>query len=99
VYILETPLYEVIDKKTETCEYFYNKQDFEAYMVGKHSNSAKYEISYFKGLGSCGREAWDYMINKNPNLVQVTAKNIKDAADKLKMAFGDDSEARKQWLS
>lgn len=99
VYILETPLYEVMEKKTEACEYFYNKQDFEKYMIGKHSASGKYEISYFKGLGSCGREAWDYMINKNPNIVQVSSKNLKDSATKLKMAFGSDSEARKQWLS
>jgi DNA gyrase subunit B len=97
VYILETPLYEVMDKKTEACNYFYNKAEYEAFMSGK--TSSKYEVSYFKGLGSCGKEAWDYMINSNPNLIQVTAKDVKQSSEKLKMAFGDNPEVRKQWLS
>lgn len=97
VYILETPLYEVIDKKSSEIHYFYNKADYETFINDK--NTFKYDISYFKGLGSCGREAWDYMINKNPNLVKITVDNKKLASDKLKMVFGDDSEGRKEWLS
>lgn len=99
VYILESPLYEVLDKKSDEAHYFYNKAEYESFMSGKHANSSKYEVSYFKGLGSCGKEAWDYMINKNPNLVQVTTKSIKEAAEKLKMAFGEDTDGRKKWLS
>jgi DNA gyrase/topoisomerase IV subunit B len=96
VYILETPLYEALDRKTEEANYFYTKKEFEKWFAGK--NSTKYEISYFKGLGSCGKEAWDYMINKNPNLIQVTATDIKQSRDILKMAFSEDSDARKAWL-
>lgn len=99
VYILETPLYEIIDNKNKKTNYFYNKQEYDEYMLGKHSDSSKYEISYFKGLGSCGVTAWDYMVNKNPNLVQITVKNIKEAAEKLKLVFGQDAEVRKEWLT
>lgn len=94
VYILETPLYEVIEKN-KTTHYFYNKEEFEEFMKGRKSGA--YEISYFKGLGSCGKEAWDYMINKKPNIVRIT--NHDKAKKSLKLVFGDDSDARKEWLS
>jgi len=99
VYILETPLYEIIDSKNDKIEYFYNKEDFESYMDGKHSQSSRYEISYFKGLGSCGITAWDYMVNKNPNLIQVSSKSKSESNKKLKIVFGNDSLLRKEWLS
>ena len=98
VYILETPLYEVVDNKTDTVEYFYNKEDYEKYMEGKHSTSSRYAVSYFKGLGSCGKDAWDYMINKNPNFIQIVSPNPDQATEKLKLAFSDQSDPRKLWL-
>jgi DNA gyrase/topoisomerase IV subunit B len=98
VYILETPLYEIIDNKNKTIEYFYNKEDYETYMEGKQSNSNRYDISYFKGLGSCGKEAWDYMINKNPNYLQIISPDKILSTNKLQMAFGDESDPRKEWL-
>lgn len=94
VYVLETPLYEVIGKKGKT-HYFYNKEEFNDFM--KNKKSSAYEISYFKGLGSCGKEAWDYMINENPNIVRIS--NSKDSKLKLKLAFGSDTDARKKWLT
>jgi DNA gyrase/topoisomerase IV subunit B len=97
VYILETPLYECIDKKTNNAHYFYNKQEYENFISDK--NTSKYEISYFKGLGSCGKEAWNYMINTNPNLVQIKLNDAKETSDKLKMVFGNDSDVRKKWLA
>jgi DNA topoisomerase-2 len=94
VYILETPLYEVIDKKGKT-SYFYNKEEFETHMHCK--KTAAYEISYFKGLGSCGKEAWQYMINEKPNLVRIDMDDT--SHDKLKLAFSEDTKARKEWLA
>lgn len=93
IFILETPLYEVIEKKGQT-HYFYNKEEFETFMTGKRSTA--YEISYFKGLGSCGKEAWDYMINEKPNLISVVLDDT--SKEKLDLVFGSDSDARKEWL-
>lgn len=93
IFILETPLYEVIGKNKDI-KYFYNKHEFENFMKGKKSSS--YEISYFKGLGSCGKEAWNYMINEKPNLVRI--ENEKNAEEKLLLAFSGDSDERKEWL-
>jgi DNA gyrase subunit B len=98
VYILESPLYEVVENKDGIANYFYNKEEYEDFMSGKHTNSSKYSVSYFKGLGSCGNEGWDYMINKKPNLIQVTDPNSTESVQKLKLAFGDDSDPRKKWL-
>ena len=97
IYILETPLYRVLENKTDIASYFYNKEDYEAYMDGK--NSSKYKVSYFKGLGSCNTDAWDYMINKQPNLIQVVSSDVKISKDKLQMAFGDNADLRKDWLT
>lgn len=97
VYILETPLYEIIDHKEEDIHYFYNKEDYEKFIKNKNTN--KFEISYFKGLGSCGKDAWNYMINTAPNLIQVQAKDVKETTEILKMAFGLDPEVRKKWLT
>lgn len=97
VYILESPLYEVIDKKKHEPAYFYNKEEYEEYM--KNKKSANYEISYFKGLGSCGKEAWNYMINEKPNLIQLSSSDAHKSKEILKMAFGDDSDVRKKWIA
>lgn len=98
VYILETPLYEVIDKKNKkNIYYFYDKKNYDEW--SKNKQISKYEVSYFKGLGSCGKEAWDYMINENPNLVQIKCNNNNETKDILTMAFGNDTDLRKKWLS
>lgn len=96
VSILETPLYEVINNKNKDINYFYNKQDYEKYISNK--NTSNLDISYFKGLGSCGKEAWNYMINTNPNLLTIISEDFKTSSEKLKLAFGDDSDKRKEWL-
>jgi DNA gyrase/topoisomerase IV subunit B len=64
-----------------------------------NKKSSNYEVSYFKGLGSCGKEAWNYMINDKPNLVKLTVQDAQSAKDILKMAFGDDPDARKKWIA
>lgn len=97
VHILETPLYEALHKKSKKTEYFYDKAQFEAWSKNKQLGS--YEISYFKGLGSCGKEAWNYMINEKPNLVKIKMDKGKESKEMLHMIFGDDSNARKDWLS
>jgi DNA gyrase subunit B len=94
VHILESPLYEVINNKSKDTQYFYNKADFMEFM--KNKNASSFEIAYFKGLGSCGKEAWDYMINIAPHMIKIT--DIGKSKESLKLAFGEDSDNRKEWL-
>jgi DNA gyrase/topoisomerase IV subunit B len=97
IHILECPLYEVIEKKSSDIHYFYDKVEYEDFM--KNKKSASYEVSYFKGLGSCGKEAWNYMINEKPNLIKLTLNDVQAAKNILQMAFGDDPDARKKWIA
>jgi DNA gyrase/topoisomerase IV subunit B len=94
ITISEAPLYETIHKKTGSQDFFYDKPEFMKFMSSK--NSSDYEISYFKGLGSCDKNGWDFFINKSPKMYKVDKDDL--AKIKLNMAFGEDAELRKQWL-
>lgn len=94
ITISEAPLYELIDKKTDKHEFFYDKPEFLQFL--KNKNPSDYEISYFKGLGSCDENGWDFFINKKPKMYQV--EKDESSKSKLAMAFGDDANLRKQWL-
>ena len=94
VTISEAPLYEIIEKKTNKQEFFYEKQEFLNFL--KSRNSSDYEISYFKGLGSCDESGWDFFINKKPKMYKVEKDD--NSKSKLTMAFGEDANLRKQWL-
>lgn len=90
ITISEAPLYEVIDgKKTE---FFYERAKYENYVKRKRN----IQVSYFKGLGSCDKNGWDFFINKQPKMYKIKP----DDASKLKleMAFGNDTDKRKEWL-
>lgn len=94
VTISEAPLYEIVEKKTNKQEFFYDKKDFLSYMKGKDADS--YLISYFKGLGSCDKTGWDFFINTKPKMYKVDKDDL--CKSKLNMVFGEDAELRKQWL-
>ncbi len=88
IYRCETPLY--ICKKGKSDRWFYNKADFDKF------DSTGYAIDYAKGLGSLPKEVYREAIN-NPRLVRIDMNDVADA-QALVMAFGDDSNARKEWL-
>lgn len=94
ITISEAPLYEVIDKKSNNQDFFYDKVEFMKFLKGK--NSSDYDISYFKGLGSCDKNGWDFFINKKPKMYKIEKDDL--SKSKLSMAFGDDSILRKEWL-
>lgn len=88
IYRCETPLY--ICKKGKQEKWFYNKADFDKF------DSTGYVVDYAKGLGSLPKHVYQEAIN-NPRLIRLDLTNVTDE-EALKMAFGDDSGARKQWL-
>lgn len=94
VTISEAPIYRVSDKGRKNNQFFYDRKEFELFM--KDKNSKNLEVSYFKGLGSCDKPAWDFFLNKKPKMYPVEVDD--NASDKLKMAFSDDSDMRKEWL-
>jgi DNA gyrase/topoisomerase IV subunit B len=53
-------------------------------------------IRYLKGLGSLALDDWEWVM-KDKTL--ITIEDCQESKEKLEMAFGDSSDARKKWLS
>ena len=84
---LRTPLVSAGDKAKR--KYFF---DLEEFKKAKPSGN----IRYLKGLGSLDIDDWEYVMS-NKDLTVIS--NDPKAKDSLEMAFGNDSEVRKKWLS
>ena len=66
--------------------------DMEEFRIAKPTGN----IRYLKGLGSLSLDDWDWVM-KDKSLVVIEESS--DSKEKLEMAFGDSSDARKKWLS
>ncbi len=56
-----------------------------------------WEVHYYKGLGSMEREDWDIILSgKTDTLIPITNDNNMD--ETFELLFGDNTEARKDWL-
>lgn len=84
---LKIPLVSVGDGKKR--KYYWDMDDFKA---AKPTGN----IRYLKGLGSLSLEDWEWVMNRK-DFVGIDENS--DSKEKLEMAFGDSSEARKKWLS
>lgn len=70
-----------------------NREEFEA-NKGKYKG---YQITYMKGLGSMSKIDWD-MILRGTTDVFEPIQDDGEMADALKLMFGPDADARKEWL-
>jgi DNA topoisomerase-2 len=84
---LKIPLVSVGDGKKR--KYYWDLDDFK-------SSRPTGNTRYLKGLGSLSLEDWDWVMS---NKALVGIDENEDSKEKLEMAFGDSSEARKKWLS
>lgn len=89
IYRCLTPLY--IATKGKDTRFYYTKQEFTDAKL-----DSKWEVDYVKGLGSLPKAVYKEMIN-NPRLVKITSS--KTSINSLEMAFGDNADARKNWLT
>lgn len=87
---LNTPIY-VARKKGQDTKYYYSVADYEK----EKSKLASWTVEYMKGLGSLIEEDYQFAIN-NPRDTSILFDA--DTYKSLKMAFGDDSQLRKEWL-
>ena len=86
--ILKTPLVTIGDGKRR--RYFFDMDEF------KNAKTGATGIRYLKGLGSLSLEDWEFVMG-NKKLIAVSAPP--KSKEFLEMAFGDDSNIRKRWLS
>ena len=87
-----TPIVKVINGPT-----FYNLDDYNKW---KATNNKKYEIKYYKGLGTnTGKEAQEYFKNLDKHLVTFKYQPDK-SKDTFLLAFAKDrADDRKKWVS
>ena len=92
VYIFETPLFRVRNKKiTKYC--YNNKERDEA-----SASISGAEITRFKGLGEISPKEFGQFIGDDIRLVKVSIKSIKDIPDTLEFFMGKNTPARRSFI-
>ena len=89
LYILETPLFRVRNKKVT--HYCYSEEERDA-MAAKLGKGA--EITRFKGLGEISADEFKQFIGEDIRLEKVTIENSKGIPEMLKFYMGDNTPER-----
>ena len=89
LYIFETPLFRVRNKKETHYCYSEEERDTAARRLGKST-----EITRFKGLGEISPSEFKQFIGKDIRLEKVTLENSKGLSEMLKFYMGSNTPAR-----
>lgn len=92
VYILETPLYRVRNKKQT--EYCYTDRERDAAMA----RIKDYELTRFKGLGEISPNEFGRFIGNDIRLVPVHTDNLSGVNNILRFYMGNNTPQRKQYI-
>lgn len=92
LFILETPLFRVRNKK-ETLYCYNEKERDEAQKKIKGS-----EVTRFKGLGEISPNEFGAFIGKDIKLVPVTYESIKDIKGEMEFYMGDNTPTRREFI-
>lgn len=93
VYILETPLFRVRNKKQTVYCYNENEKSKAVKELG-----ADPEITRFKGLGEISPKEFGRFIGPDMRLVQVSVEHLKDIASTLEFYMGKNTPERKKYI-
>ena len=96
VYILETPLFRVRDKK----QTFYCYSDEERLNAIKtlEKSGSKVEITRFKGLGEISPDEFKGFIGDNIRLDQVSMRKDDDLSNMLEFYMGNNTQQRQDFI-
>ncbi len=92
VYVLETPLFRVRDKK-ETIYCFSESERVEAFKKIKNP-----EVTRFKGLGEISPKEFGQFIGEEIRLTQVGIEHIKEISKILEFYMGKNTPERKKYI-
>ncbi len=92
LYILETPLFRVRNKKD--CRYCYNEEERDA--ASAEIKGA--EITRFKGLGEISPKEFGQFIGQGMRLVPITVKNMGEVPKVLDFFMGKNTPQRKEFI-
>ena len=93
LYILQTPLFRVRNKKKTT--YCYSPQEREAAVKSLGPNP---EITRFKGLGEISPDEFKHFINATIRLEPVTLRKADNVADLLEFYMGKNTPERQDFI-
>jgi len=93
IYILETPLFRIRNKK-ETI-YCYNENEKTQAIKELGSDP---EVTRFKGLGEISPNEFGRFIGQDMRLIQVSVEHLKDIPDTLQFYMGSNTPERKNYI-
>jgi len=93
LYILQTPLFRVRNKKKTIYCYSENERDKAVRELGRAP-----EITRFKGLGEISPQEFKSFINEDIRLEEVTLENAKRLRDLLRFYMGENTPDRRQYI-
>ena len=96
VYILETPLFRVRDKK-QTFYCYSDEERIDAIKTLEKSGS-KVEITRFKGLGEISPDEFKGFIGDNIRLDQVSMRKDDDLSNMLEFYMGNNTQQRQDFI-
>jgi len=99
VYILETPIFRVRNKKT-TLYCYSEKEKTEAIksLKGKGSSEKSVEITRFKGLGEISPPEFKQFIGPKMKLKQIRIDSLSEVSKVLQFYMGKNTPERKQYI-
>ncbi len=96
IYILETPLFRVRNKKETIYCYTESEKDKAAKALAKGRNSV--EMTRFKGLGEISPKEFKQFIDKNMRLRQVNIDRLSEIPKVLSFYMGKNTPQRKEYI-
>lgn len=93
VFILETPLFRVRNKKETRYCYTEAERDKEIKVLG-----AGVEVTRFKGLGEIGSKEFGQFIGEDMHLVPVEVKTLKEVPGLLEFYMGKNTPSRREFI-
>jgi len=93
LYILETPLFRVRNKKETRYCYNVSERDAAVYELGSQT-----EITRFKGLGEINPKEFGQFIGKDMRLVPVTVNTMRQVPQVLNFYMGKNTPERREYI-
>jgi len=94
LFILETPLFRVRDKKKTLYCYDEQERDDAVKQLGVRNA----EVTRFKGLGEISPSEFGQFIGKDIRLINVTVDNMRDVPDLLEFYMGSNTMERRDFI-
>lgn len=99
VYILETPIFRVRNRKeTRYCYSEKEKQQAEKALKGRGKANKQVEITRFKGLGEISPPEFKQFIGESMRLQQVSIDKLSDIPKLLSFYMGKNTPKRKEYI-